>query len=381
MILVIFMDESGGNQKGSLKDRLRFLNILMRISRKNKMRLNFKNINAKRLANINQMFLFFYNPVKTIVNDELNVDNTILYNKLTELDDFKIDKNSLNQNVDINIIERVRNKKGVSPVDEVKKELSEKYDIKEEEISNKLVEDYIEIKDNSKKLFDLDVPEEIKEALIVDRIKAEPSLKKLDKFVELEKDIILDRDIKYDLKQDNKEIEKFNKKLEKLKKEIENIEYDIDDYTAHIVRKYNTTDFDSLLSETIGLGLGILTLPFSFARSFTLGTRLVKRSIDRIAKILKPTYREEEVIDYKVSISDIETTAKALKSSSFLLEDLFDRLDNLKYKIKINDYVLPDVDKKLKEIDVLKEGLIKKKRELNKLVESLEKSKTKAMKR
>ena len=235
-----------------------------------------------------------------------------------------------------------------------------------------------------KKTFVLDFVntyDEIKDALMIDRIKAEKDMKKIYDIADLDKDIILGRDIDYDIKQDNKSREKLEKKLEKQKKELEKIINRIDNYRTITERVNKQKDFSSLLNHTIGLGVGVLTMPFTFSRSLVLGTNFMQRALNRLYAMMRIGSSSKKRIEYEITLSDIESAFKSLKSSDFLLEDILDDLDHLKYKLKIFDYKIPELEKKLKEIDVLEKGLIKKKRELTKMMESLEKAKIKVIKR
>lgn len=386
----MFDTESDGDARGSLKDRLRFLNILMRISRQKKLRLNFYNINAMRLSEINRMYLFFYNPARIILGKELKTNNTILYKGVAENSNFELKKESKKEEIEPVLIERVRKKKGIAEAPkieakeqsktDVKEEISKKYNIPVPEISDALVQDYIEIKNNAAELFDGEISETVKEALLSDRVKAEPHVKKVHKVAELEKDLILGREVEYDLKQDKKATDKLAKALDKQKDELERILREINKYTVMTESSFNLLDITSLISNTIGLGLGLLTLPFSSSRAFTLGTNLMRKSIKGINKYFEPT-PIKVTRNYEISLSDIESALKSLKSSDFLLEDILDKLDHLKYKLKLYDYKVPELDKKLKEIETLEKGLAKKKRELSKMLESMEKSKVKVMER
>lgn len=387
----MFDSETGGTAKGSLKDRLRFLNILIRISKKNKWKLSFDDINTKRLSNTNRFFLFFYNPIKVTLDNNLKTNNTILYNGAVDSSNMALIKNSNSISVNVEIISKHKKKKGIDGTSinseentlssKTKEEIINEYHVDKSQISESLVNDYLAIKNNSKELFDTELSEDIKKALIINRIKAEADVNKLKRIAELEKDIILGRDIEYDLKQDNKSFEKLNKLLEKQKAEIEQISREIDKYSVITEIKYNFTNFNSLLSMTIGLGVGLLTLPFSYSRSFTLGTNLIRKALHKASAFFNTKDTKAQSINYRIDIKDIETAAKSLKSSEFLLEDILDKLDHLKYKIKMYEYKIPDASKKLKEIEALESGLSKKKRELSKIVESFEKSKVKVIER
>ncbi len=383
----MFDTESDGDARGSLKDRLRFLNILMRISRQKKLRLNFYNINAMRLSEINKMYLFFYNPARIVLDKSLKTNNTILYSGVGSESNFELKKDSKEETVEPILTERVRRKKGIAeePKEEthksdVKDEISKKYNIPVSEISDALVKDYTEIKTNSTELFDCNISESTKEALLSDRVKAEEHVKKIYKVAELEKDLILGQDVDYSIKQDKKASDKLTKALDKQKEELERILREINKYTVISDRSFGFLDLISLISNTIGIGIGLLTIPFSNSRSLTLGTNLLKKSMKRFNNHFSVT-PSKEIRDYEISMSDIESALKSLKSSDFLLEDILDKLDHLKYKLKIYDYKIPELSKKLKEIEVLESGLAKKKRELNKMLESLEKSKVKVMER
>ena len=369
--------ESSGTSKGSLKDRLRFFNILMQIARKKKLRVKFNDINNERLSNINRMYLFFLTPAKIVLDDKLNADNTILYDGMITNSDYNLVRTSNEDTIDLILITKTRKKKGI----DIKEEISKKYNVEKEKISDDLVNDYVEINSNSKELFGVEVPDDIKKSLIIDRIKADKDVTKIREIAELEKDLILGKDIDYDLKQDAKSSEKLAKTLEKEKKVIERILRDINKYTEVTEKTHDLMDVFSLVGRTIGIGVGLLTLPFSASRSLVLGTNLIRRSLNRISGLFRRDKPLNKKIHYEISLTDIETATKSLKSSDFLLEDILDKLDHLKYKIKIYEYKIPEVSKKIKEIEVLEQGLVKKKRELTKMIESLEKSKIKVLNR
>ena len=377
--------ESNGTAKGSLKDRLHILAILMRISRQKKLRLKFKNINYKKIFSIKRFFLRFYNPAKIVLDDNTKVDNAILYDRATNNDKFALKKSGTDKIVEPTIIRKVTKRKGIgeekTKLSELKKEISSNYEVKEEKIDLVLIHDYYLIKNNAKELFDANVDEETKKELIIDRIKADSTLNLIRDVTEEKKDSYLDKDIKYDISVNAKNFGKLDKLLEKEKKELERISRKIDEFDINIERKLKITNMGSLLDNTIGIGIGLLTLPFSFSKTLALGTNLIRKSINRIHEDVKLDVVERKVKDYKVSTKDIMTTEKALKTSDFLLEDVLDKLDHLKYKIRLQDYKIPDVQKKLKEIEALESGLAKKKRDLKKLVESFEKNKVKVLNR
>ena len=386
----MFDSESGGTAKGSLKDRLRVLTILMRISRKNKLRLNFDNINARRIININRIYLFFYTPVKMTLSRNLNTKNTIIYNGIDNIQNATFTRTSDSKEVELEVIKKVRRKKGInfesltseeSALEMIKSELNQKYNVSNENISPYLIQDYLAIKSQSLDLFDEEIQEETKEALIKDRIIAEEDLTLIRKTASEDKDIFLSNDLDYDLKLNDKSLEKLAKSLEKQKKEIEKLSKEINDFNIITERKVKFTNLGSLLSNMIGIGVGLLTLPFSNARSLALGTHLISNSLENINKDVKMDVSETKRKNYKINVKDIITSEKALKTSDFLLENTLEKLDHLRYKIKIYEYKIPDVDQKLKEIEVIEKGLIKKKRELKKLVESFEKSKIKVLER
>ena len=390
----MFDSESEGTAKGSLKDRLRFLAILMRISRKKKLRLNFYNINANKLCRINRINLFFYSPIRLVLDESLKTKDIIVYGGNSIDLPVILVKNKLNDNVDLELIRKVRRKKGIDfksltpeenaiesvelEKEKAKEELKKDYNVQDDSISLKLVNDYLAIKKDGLALFGFDVDEETKEALIVDRIKAEKDLSLLDAEID-NKDTYLGRDIDYDISLNTKSSEKLDKLLEKQKKEIEKLAKEIDKVNIKIERKSNITNFGSLLSNAIGIGVGLLTLPFSYSRTFALGTNLIRNSLNNIHNKVKINKSETKTKNYVININDIETNEKALKTSDFLLEDTLDKLDHLKYKVKIYAYKIPDVEKKLKEIEALEQGLINKKRNLSKLVETFEKNKVKVL--
>ena len=373
--------ESSGNIKGSLKDRLRFLTILMRISRKNKLRLNFYNINAKRLSGISRIFLFFYTPIKVVLDENLKTNNTILYGEA--INKTKLEKTGVKSEVDLFVTRKKKSKKGIALetekdlIEKAKEEISKKYDIPKKDISEQLAQDYLSLESGA--LFDGYVEEEIKEALIEDRIKAEPGLKKVQEFAEVEKDIILGRDIDYDIKEDRKAAEKLEKALAKQNEEIDRLLYEAEKFTIVDKNKMGVQEYAGVIGGAIGFGIGLLTLPLSLFGSFGLGASLMHKSLNLMAKSID--LKAENQVEYTVSLEDIRTAAKSLKSSEFLLDDILDKLDRLKYKLKSNDYLVPEYRKKLKEIEFLERGLTKKRSELGRVIESVERTRSMVIKR
>ena len=437
------MDETGGTAKGSLKDRLRVLNILIRIAKKKKMNLWFDNVNAKKIIDINRLYMFFYTPAKVILPDKLKVSETTLYGEpvsenmtlvrnkdnfrkvdlflirrphkkgINYIEELKEHQNQQNANEELQRkLEELRQSVGIiteKEIEALKSELSSKYHIDKSKISVSLIRDYLAIKNRSEELFDAEINDNLKEALIIDRIKAENSLQSVksvtgDLYLEQlhdgdfkvdtaslkgvkssitikAGDVFLARDIDYDLKLDSKSLEKLNKMLEEQKKELEAIDRKIDQFDIVSERKVRLTNTRALISGTIGLGIGLLTLPFSFCRTFALGANMIRNSLNSINHRVSLNQQVRKVRNYRISVEDIETVDKALRSSDYLLEDTLDKLDHLKYKIKHYEYKLPDASEKLQEIALLEKGLTKKKEELTKAVESLEKHKAKVLTR
>ena len=389
----MFESESDGTAKGGLKNRLQVLTVLLKISKKHKFNLRFQNINEKRIEKINKISMFFYTPAKIVLDDKTSVNNVILYDKSNEINKTSCFKNNDYIETDLEIIKKSRKKRGIGLLDKleekesnensIKDEIVQKYNVSLDNVSSSLENDYIMLKDHSQDLFDVELNEEVKEELILDRIKAEKKLLVLEDIIEKEedKDYILNKDILYDLSVDNKSYEKLKKMLEEQQKELENLVRNLDEFNIITERKIRFTNLGTLIDSTIGIGIGLLTLPFSFSRSFALGSQLIHNSISNINKKVKLNVSASEKKAYRITIKDIETSTKSLKSSDYLLESTLDQLEHLKHKIKYYSYKIPDVDKKLEKIEILENGLIKKKRELNKLVEKLEKSKTKVIKR
>ena len=432
--------ESAGTSKGGLKDRLRVLAILIRIAKKKKLKLTFNEINTKKILNIRQAYLFFYKPIILVLERNLNVENVIIYDKNSVIENNVLDKSSITQNVDFDLIVKHKKKKGffieqvaseeISNKSErtiaekeisvgpelptkkeinieipikkelniefelpikkelniesglpIKKELSLKYNVQEENISSFLIADYLAISNNFYELFGVESDDKTRENLIADRIEAENDLILIKELSLNEKDFFLGADIDYELKINNESFVELNKLLEKQNQELEKITREINRFDTIITKKTEITNLGSLISNVIGIGVGILTLPFSSVRSFALGTKLIKNSLDNINKKVKFDTTETTAIKYRISFIDIQTYANALKTSDFLLKNILDKLDRLKYKIKLYDYKIPNYLDKLKEIEILETGLIIKKRKLNEMVENLEKNKIKVLKR
>ena len=283
--------DSSGNQKGSLKNRLNVLNILMRISRKKKLRLNFSNINADRIIVTNKMYLKFYTPVKLIVDDKIN--NTVLYNKIKEKD-IKLSKGRTINDVEFNLIKNKR-KKGIG-LENIKEEIKEKYEL--EEISDNLIKDYELIKNDL--IFEEYLSDEIKEEFIIDRISVKEEMDLIYSY----KDTILIKDIDYDLNDYLKNDEKLKKIIKKYEIEIENLERNINKFGVINNSETKITNLSVLFKNMFGLGIGILTLPFSYPVTLTLGTSLIAKSINNIEKNVKFENKETKTIKYKVEVKD-----------------------------------------------------------------------------
>ena len=389
--------ESSGTAKGSLKDRLRVLAILMKIAKKKKLKIKFLSINSKKVFNINRMYYFFYKPVRETLSNEVIANDIITYNKIQE-------KGSVVRNMqtmhgaEISIIRRFRHKKGIGEIKDIeeqkkkdialenkkeeeqkiKEEISKKYNVSPESISEALIHDYSTIKNSSQELFDIEIDESTKEALIIDRIKAEKDLEAIKKITG---DVFFERDVDYDLKLDNKALEKLNKVLEEQKKEIDRISRQIDRYNIVTETKTKYKNVGSLFSGVIGIGFGLLTLPFSFSRTIALGTNLINKSTRKINEKFKSETTVTKVKNYRITAKDIDSVEKSLKSADFLMSETLDELDRLKYKLKNYGYKIPNASEKLKEIEALEKGFAKKKESLTKVVESLEKSKVKVLNR
>ena len=385
--------ESSGNARGSLRDRLRVLAILIRIAKKKKLKVKFFNVNAKKIFSINRIYMFFYNPVRvTLDNNDTN--NVIVYNGIKAKGTISRNSDTL-KGTDLTIIRRVRRKKGIGEITEIeekkkeelkkaqqenaiKEEIAKKYNVDVASVSDSLAHDYLVIKNKSQELFDTEIDDKLKDALMIDRIKAEHDLEEIKKVTG---DVYFERDVDYDLKLDNKALEKLNKVLEEQKKEIDRISRQIDRYNIITETKTKYKNLGSLLSGTIGIGLGLLTLPFSFSRTIALGSNLINKSARKISKDFKVESSTTKFKNYRITIKDIETIEKSLKSADFLLEETLDELDRLKYKLKNYGYKIPNADEKLKEIALLEKGFAKKKESLTKVVESLEKNKIKVLNR
>ncbi len=377
--------ESTGTAKGSLKDRLHVLTILLRISRKKKLRVNFSNINTSRILKINRMYMFFYTPISFLLKDNLHTNDIVLYNLATKLNNFKLLKGSKFNDVDFYLVKKSKKKKGIDLADfneQIKVEINKQYNVPKEKINQYLIDDYLKIKNDSKVIFGYEIDEELKQEILKDRVNVDDDLIYIKNLANNEiKDVFLDKDIIYELNKENKSLEKLTKLLENQKKEIVKVIDDIDKFDAFYEKKLRLKGFSSLVDGIVGISIGILTLPFSCFRSFALGTNLIKKSVNVISKEVKIEQDINESKEYKITSKDIDSFASSIKASEFLLDDILKQLDLLKYKIKHYSYKVSDYELKLKKIETIENALSKKKIELKKIEESFEKSKIKILDR
>ena len=167
--------------------------------------------------------------------------------------------------------------------------------------------------------------------------------------------------------------------MAKQNEEIDRLLYEAEKFTIVDKNKMGVQEYAGVIGGAIGFGIGLLTLPLSLFGSFGLGASLMHKSLNLMAKSID--LKAENQVEYTVSLEDIRTAAKSLKSSEFLLDDILDKLDRLKYKLKSNDYLVPEYRKKLKEIEFLERGLTNKRSELGRVIESVERTRSMVIKR
>lgn len=423
-----------GNQKGSLRDRILAIKSLLKINKKKKLNVKFNSFNSERLAKAKKLNLRFYNPAKVMLDDKLKTKNTVLYKK-AGAEKSKLSSTKKLDNIEISVTKKVRKKgidpnanksKEVKPVvkevkvekptmkpvekpvikevtvkpnieiidvaykepvkrpkqyavlnvkkDEIKEEISKKYNLPKGKVSENLVEDYILIKTDQ--VLPKGTNEEVKEEFISDRVFVKDEMDLIYAF----KDNYITRDVNYDLNGYQKVESKLKKALDKFNDEIEKLERNLDKYSVTKSENYRIKNLDVLFKSLFGIGVGVLTLPLS-SISFALGSSLIAKSVDKIEKNVKLEKKVKTSINYRVTIKDIINTSNTLNSANYLLEETLKNLDSLKYKVKRYDSKIYEAEKYIKKIEILEESLIKKKRKLDKYISKLEKSKVKVLER
>lgn len=184
-----------------------------------------------------------------------------------------------------------------------------------------------------------------------------------------------------ELKLNELALKKLNKLLKEQDKSLEDALKQIDKFREFKNKKYQLVGLEKLISNFLGIGFGLLTIPFSGVRSVALGTNLIRSSVAGIKNNVKLDSKEETVRNYEITPYDIKEHNDWLKSTTFLLNDALENLEDIKIKLKYYFGNDPKYEEYLKRIELLEKGLQSKKITLDQMEEKLEKSKIKVLNR
>lgn len=184
-----------------------------------------------------------------------------------------------------------------------------------------------------------------------------------------------------ELKLNELALKELNKLLKEQDKSLEDALKQIDKFKEFKNKKYQLVGLEKLISNFLGIGFGLLTIPFSGVRSVALGTNLIRSSVAGIKNNVKLDSKEETVKNYEITPYDIKEHNDWLKSTTFLLNDALENLEDTKIKLKYYFGNDPKYEEYLKRIELLEKGLQSKKITLDQMEEKLEKSKIKVLNR
>lgn len=437
-----FMEEgnNSGVAKGSVKDRLRFRAILNKIAKKQ--RLKIVSVNELKLMNKTKLTFFFYNPIKFLIRPVLKIKKMSVFAGSKCDYNYKVSKENKQIEATVTFKSERKFKKGIGPIEEVIKnnrdtnalpsqngipsyyetiefiksygnydDIKDKYELKYvtpeiiyqtlilkyysdiifgEEISLEEVKAVTNDIINSEKYIDV---LNIIDKQEIDSVKNEEDLKnkeELDNKKENEINDVQEKDTKHDrlqeqfereLKLNDLALKELNKLLKEQDKSLEDALKRIDKFKEFKNKKYQLVGLEKLISNFLGIGFGLLTIPFSGVRSVALGTNLIRSSVAGIKNNVKLDSKEETVRNYEITPYDIKEHNDWLKSTTFLLNDALENLEDTKIKLKYcfgND---PKYEEYLKRIELLEKGLQSKKITLDQIEEKLEKSKIKVLNR
>lgn len=437
-----FMEEgnNSGVAKGSVKDRLRFRAILNKIAKKQ--RLKIVSVNELKLMNKTKLTFFFYNPIKFLIIPVLKIKKMSVFAGSKCDYNYKVSKENKQIEATVTFKSERKFKKGIGPIEEVIKnnrdtnalpsqngipsyyetiefiksygnydDIKDKYELKYvtpeiiyqtlilkyysdiifgEEISLEEVKAVTNDIINSEKYIDV---LNIIDKQEIDSVKNEEDLKnkeELDNKKENEINDVQEKDTKHDrlqeqfereLKLNDLALKELNKLLKEQDKSLEDALKRIDKFKEFKNKKYQLVGLEKLISNFLGIGFGLLTIPFSGVRSVALGTNLIRSSVAGIKNNVKLDSKEETVRNYEITPYDIKEHNDWLKSTTFLLNDALENLEDTKIKLKYcfgND---PKYEEYLKRIELLEKGLQSKKITLDQIEEKLEKSKIKVLNR
>lgn len=437
-----FMKEgnNSGVAKGSVKDRLRFRAILNKIAKKQ--RLKIVTVNELKLMNKTKLTFFFYNPIKFLIRPVLKIKKMSVFAGSKCDYNYKVSKENKQIEATVTFKSERKFKKGIGPIEEVIKnnrdtnalpsqngipsyyetiefiksygnyaDIKDKYELKYvtpeiiyqtlilkyysdiifgEEISLEEVKAVTNDIINSEKYIDV---LNIIDKQEIDSVKNEENLKNKEEFgnkKENEINDVQEKDTRHDrlqkqfereLKLNDLALKELNKLLKEQDKSLEDALKQIDKFKEFKNKKYQLVGLEKLISNFLGIGFGLLTIPFSGVRSVALGTNLIRSSVAGIKNNVKLDSKEETVRNYEITPYDIKEHNDWLKSTTFLLNDALENLEDTKIKLKYcfgND---PKYEEYLKRIELLEKGLQSKKITLDQIEEKLEKSKIKVLNR
>lgn len=437
-----FMEEgnNSGVAKGSVKDRLRFRAILNKIAKKQ--RLKIVSVNELKLMNKTKLTFFFYNPIKFLIRPVLKIKKMSVFAGSKCDYNYKVSKENKQIEATVTFKSERKFKKGIGPIEEVIKnnrdtnalpsqngipsyyetiefiksygnydDIKDKYELKYvtpeiiyqtlilkyysdiifgEEISLEEVKAVTNDIINSEKYIDV---LNIIDKQEIDSVKNEENLKNKEELgnkKENEINDVQEKDTRHDrlqkqfereLKLNDLALKELNKLLKEQDKSLEDALKRIDKFKEFKNKKYQLVGLEKLISNFLGIGFGLLTIPFSGVRSVALGTNLIRSSVAGIKNNVKLDSKEETVRNYEITPYDIKEHNDWLKSTTFLLNDALENLEDTKIKLKYcfgND---PKYEEYLKRIELLEKGLQSKKITLDQMEEKLEKSKIKVLNR
>ncbi len=428
-------NETSGVAKGSLKDRLRVLNILMRISRKKKLRLQFSNINAKRILHIKKITQFFYMPVIYVFNPKLKVNSLDLYDGTICPIKYSLKKEKKSfEKRELELIQVRKFRKGIGPLEEILKnnnethtfpivdglpektsvinyiesnaleqdlvlEYSKIYNVSEQDLNMDLVYNILILRCCSEVVFERTLLiEEIKDFIdaqiedkniVEDVFKFDENEIKLTGNDELKPRTDMNIQISHEklqyLEQKIRNSEQWLKKLNHdVSDQSSNFDYileHIDEYNTKTTTNYQLKGLNHFFNNFLSLGLGILTLPFSRIGGFTLGSSLINRSVKQMRSAIHYEQKDRTINNYTITSSDIDRCSSCIRTSSFLLNDTLKEIKELKTKIELHKYEITDSQKLIKRIELVEKGLTVKKIKIEAIEQKLEKSKTKILER
>lgn len=437
-----FMEEenNSGVAKGNVKDRLRFRAILNKIAKKQ--RLKIMSINELKLMNKTKLTLFFYNPIKLLIRPVLKIKKMSVFAGSKCDYNYKVSKENKQIEATVTFKSERKFKKGIGSLEEVIKnnrdtnalpsqngipsyyetiefiksygnydDIKDKYELKYvtpeiiyqalilkyysdiifgEEISLEEVKAVTNDIINSEKYIDV---LNIIDKQEIDSVKNEEDLKNKEELGnekeneindDQEKDNELNRlqkQFERELKLNELALKELNKLLKEQDKSLEDALKQIDKFREFKNKKYQLVGLEKLISNFLGIGFGLLTIPFSGVRSVALGTNLIRSSVAGIKNNVKLDSKEETVRNYEITPYDIKEHNDWLKSTTFLLNDALENLEDTKIKLKYYFGNDPKYEEYLKRIELLEKGLQSKKITLDQMEEKLEKSKIKVLNR